>query len=790
MKLSFNWLRDYVNLPLTDIKELASLITKKIAEVEGVLLIGGELKNILVAKIISKNPHPNADKLTIVELYTGTTKVEVVCGAKNLRLSDKVAYAPVGALLPNGLKIKKAKIRGQLSLGMICSESELGLSDDDTGILILEQSAKVGQTLAQAMPDAVDGILEIDNKSITHRPDLWGHFGFARELAALFNLPAVSLNQDHKWVTQGKPTVDLTIETKPNVYKLVCQGLSGIQVSSSPNFIRYRIHRVGLRAINNLVDVTNYIMLDLGQPMHAFDVDKIPDRKMQIKFADQGDSFTSLAGHKLTLSNQDLVFKSGEEVLALCGVIGGKYTAISDQTTQVFLEAGNWEPVGLRKSSVRLALRTDAAQRYEKYIDPELTIFAIDKALQILKLSCPDISVKGAMFIHEYYKYPKILINYKPQLANDLLGTNISQTEQLEFLTRLGFAVSKSDTDAWQVAVPSWRATRDISIAEDLVEEIGRCYGYDKIKPQAPVMPVEMPIPNHARTIERKIKMVLVNHGFYEVFGHPLVDDKHQTLFTDQPAVKLLNPASYKQDRLKISLLPSFLTTIANNQRHHAHFKIFELAKTYHLAAEKVLEKNELVLGLSANRDYQTSFGAIVNAVKYLGFCLPFGDWQLQKADNNNDKSYRHPYLQANCYCQNQIIGSVYKLNPLIYSDLDLISPVFIAHFYLDDLLLLNKVDFQYSKTSKYPPVFFDISVRVANDYFYSDLVKLIKKASPDIFQVKFLDRFLIPKSNDISLTVRIVFRSFHKTFSFDDIKGLQDRVVKFLAEHNIFLKI
>ncbi|MBL0691105.1 MAG: phenylalanine--tRNA ligase subunit beta [SAR324 cluster bacterium] len=800
MKISLNWVGDYINLGNTSLHEITNLLTLRVAEVESSYQTGQHLKDLLVAQVMSIKTHHNADKLSIVEVSWGVDKeVEsIVCGANNFKVGDKVAYAPLGCQLPGGIKIKSTKIRGVLSKGMLCSEAELGFSDEHKGIMILPNSFTLGASLASGYPDQVDSILEIDNKSITHRPDLWGHFGYARELASIFKLPPPQLKTNIDWLSlKGgeAPLIKINIEEKKQVLKLICQGARGLKVALSPEIIRHRLYRTGLRAINNLVDVTNYVMLDLGQPMHVFDVDKIKSKQLTIKFANNNEKFISLYDKEYKLTDKELTFYEQSTPMAICGVIGGLNSGIDQNTKQIFLEAGNWKASLVRKTSIRLGTRTEAVQRYEKTIDPELTLFAIDKAWSILSATCPDMKRAGGLFYYDQHYFSSIKIDYRPELANRLLGINIDDDTQADILQRLGFKIKVIKNDkstAWQVLVPSWRATRDVSIPEDLVEEVGRIFGYDKIIPQAPLFPIDSPRFNHQRLIERKLKATLVSRGFHEIINYPLTSGDVEKLLgaTNQKSIKILNPALSDQDRLQSSVWPHFLTSIGENQKNIETFRQFELSKIYLQTAKQAQEIRKLALAFvpPVKQSYQTSFCQFKEDLLSLSLSMPYGIWELK--ESKNDFIFAHPLLQADIYCQEVQVGKVFQLNPAVHDEFAILKRTFLAEIDLEPLFALKTLTYRHTRFSKFPPVYFDISLVVSANYFYQDLVTKIKEINPKkIVAIKFLDSYPIENSNQISLTLRIVFQSFDRTLDSTEIKKLQDKVISALEKQQIFLK-
>ena len=788
MHLSVNWIHDYLNGAKLAPKELANQLTLKVAEVESLTSIGHHLEQVFTAKVLAISPHPSADRLKLVEIDLGLEKKTVVCGADNFKLGNILAYAAVGASLPQGLTIKARLIRGVESLGMLCSPAELGFSGDDQGLMLLADDLQPGLSLAVIYPDQLDSIILIDNKSITHRPDLWGHFGFAREIAALYELKQPKLSLQHDWLaSKAPPLINVEIVDNSAVPKLHCQGFSNITVRPSVDFIQHRLHRVGLRPINNLVDITNYIMLDLGQPMHAFDVAKVPSKKLTIKFAKPGQKLLTLYNKLITLDKSDLLFWNQNEPTALCGVIGGLDSGIGADTKDVFFEAGVWRAELVRRTAIRHGLRTDAVQRYEKSLDPQTTIYAIDKAWQLLKASCPQARITGGLLQQEAIAQNPVVIDYQPAQAEQLLGAKISPKLQQDILTRLGFIVNQQPAN-WQVTVPSWRATKDVSQAADLVEEIGRLFGYSNIKPQAPNFLLEAAAVNIERKIERQLKSDLAALGFNEVLNYPLTNSSEELSLGGEikNQLAILNPSAADQNLLKTQLAPHFLQAIAVNQPENPQFKLFELAKVYQDSA--VVEKKQLILGFSAIDDqkYGENFISLISDLKTLSAGLPYGQWSF--ATNQQALSIAHPQLSSSITCQKKRLGAVFQLHPHYKRQLGLKYPVFLAIIDFDLLTKLPPLAVQYQPASRFPPVYFDLSLVVPERFFYQELADKISNISPAVDRVQFVDRFSLP-DQQVSLTVQIVFRAKDKTFSSTEVTALQDLVITKLAAQGIKLR-
>ncbi|MBU3916809.1 phenylalanine--tRNA ligase subunit beta, partial [bacterium] len=584
MKISLNWIKDFVEVdPGISSQELVKTITLSVCEVEGYEETGAHLKDVFVAKVKEIQPHPDAEKLSLVTVDYGNAEQRVVCGASNFDIGDKVVYAGEGTTLPGGFTIKKTVIRGVESCGMLCAEDELGFSDDHAGLMVLAKDIEVGITLDKIFPDQVDLIMEIDNKSITHRPDLWGHYGFARELGTIYRLAVKKLDFDINSVTGlGERIINVEVQAGELVPRFCGLSVDNVKIVSSPLWIQHRLTRVGLRPINNIVDLTNFVMLELGQPMHAFDAEQIAGKKLIVRLADPGTKVMTLYQKEVSLGENDMTICDANGASVVAGVIGGLNSGVTENTGSIFLEAANWDPVGIRKTSTRIGLRTDACQRFEKSLDPEMSPLSIQRAVEIMYLTNPDLKIRGELVDIVNKKIDPITIEITTEFISDRLGKKIDDEEIKEILSYLGFAV-KSEGTRLLVEVPSFRRTKDVSIKEDIVEEIGRIHGFNNIKPQAPKFPIDRPVFNLRNKFENKAKAVLCESNYHEVVNYPLTCQKTEDVFglkTDG-IMKLQNPVSDHQNQMRTSLLPHLVQTISDNQKISFNFRLFEIGRTY-----------------------------------------------------------------------------------------------------------------------------------------------------------------------------------------------------------------
>ena len=517
MFLSMNWIQDFVDLSGLDLVKLINQFSLSTAEVENEIFFkGADLSGVVVAEIKSVENHPDSKKLHLLKVDIGADElVDVVCGAPNVRVGLKTAFAKIGAKIGE-IEIAPRKLAGYTSNGMCCSEKEIGISDDNSGIMEITDDLPNGTDIKEAY--AVDDIIfEVDNKSLTNRPDLWGHYGIAREFAALSGrelkpLPTVDLEQYN-----SLPKVDMKIED-PLCQRYSCMQVENITKTVSPVNMRIRLFYCGMRAINFLADLTNYLMLEMGQPMHAFDSRKV--EKIRIKRFDKPFKFQTLDGVDRNIDENTLMICNDNTPVAIAGIMGGLDSEIVDDTTTLTLESATFDAASIRKSTVRLSHRTDASMRYEKCLDPEMTTVAIARFINLLQSIDPESKVVSSLTDEYAFHYDKVELKFDKAFVDKYTGIEIPNETIINTLNSLGF-VATVDNDNFDVSVPSWRATKDVTIKADIIEEITRIYGYDNFDihtTRSPLYPVR---PTVEKTVEDKIKDLLVKrYSLHELHSY------------------------------------------------------------------------------------------------------------------------------------------------------------------------------------------------------------------------------------------------------------------------------
>ena len=643
MKISVDWISDFVDLPgdLSDM-ELSERITLGVCEVEGHERSGAVISDVTVAAVTAVEPHPDADKLKLATVDLGGGKMAtVVCGAPNCRVGIRVPYAAIGTTLPGGFTLEPKKIRGILSEGMLCAEDELGLSDDHGGLMELAPDAAIGVSLAEALgaDDVNDLILDVDNKSLTHRPDCWGHYGLAREFAAVFQTPFKDrLNQQwadgiRKRIAADGGEAPVTIHVNPDSANRGFLGLSvdGVKIGESPEWMRRRLNAAGMRPINSIVDISNYVMLETGIPNHIFDRTTIRGGRIVVRRAGTEQDFTTLDEQVRKIIPADTMVCDAEQVSAIAGVMGGLESSVADDTTQLMIEVANWTDAEIRRTGTRLGLRTDASQRYEKSLDSQ----QLEKALlRIYELVCelnPGAKAVGGVQSDNMPDPVKLAIETSPLRIASVLGEDVEEKRLIGILESLGFTVEtipgadpgpdlKGRTHL--VHVPTWRSTKDVECEADIVEEIGRIIGFDNITPESPAHDIEALRLSPAKTMFRKAQDFMVLRGrSLEIMTYPMVGEallKKASWPVLNENLVLANALTQDHDRMRPSMIPSLLQAAAENCKEHDAFRIFECGRSYADLGGEEYSRDLHQIGIVFQENRQNPFRDLADTVEGL----------------------------------------------------------------------------------------------------------------------------------------------------------------------------
>ena len=618
MKISYHWLKEYIPISLKP-AQLAERFSMLGLEVEGLEDLAAKYEKFVVGKVVERLKHPNADKLTLCKVDIGREVLQIVCGAPNVAPGQKVAVALVGATIPRDqhdpegkpFVLGRAKIRGIESNGMICSEYELGLGEDTQGIMVLDQSAVVGVAFARHL-GASDVIFDLEITA--NRGDWLSHIGIAREAQAIVKkkatLPKIRLHESS--VPAAKhATIKILDPQKCRRYS--CRVLRNVSIGPSPRWLQERLTAVGIRPINNVVDATNYVLMETGQPLHAFDYDTLAGHTIVVQCAKDGEKFTTLDGKERVLSSEILMICDGEKRVAVAGVMGGANTEISDRTTTVLLESANFEPSAVRRASKFLGLSTDASQRFERGVDVGMTVYAVNRVAQLLQELAGAEVLKGIIDVYPRKGRAKSVRMRIPR-ANTVLGTSISKQDMVSCLKRLDIRPVRQTKDAVTFAIPSCRY--DLAEEIDLIEEVARIYGYDKIQTKTRTT-VDFSKPLALEVLPDLLRSYLVGAGYNEMLTYSL-QDRVSGHLGGEAAIEVLNPVSIEASVLRTSLIPGALKVIQNNQSHgQKDLRLFEIGNVFRLTGstsdeslEAYNEEERLIILLSgaiASTHFSTS---------------------------------------------------------------------------------------------------------------------------------------------------------------------------------------
>ncbi|MEF3254507.1 MAG: phenylalanine--tRNA ligase subunit beta, partial [Deferribacterales bacterium] len=557
MRVSLNWIKKFVDINGIDHKEIADKLTMSGLEVEGIEVVKAP-KGVVVGKVVEKGKHPNADKLSVCKVFDGTEYYQVVCGASNVEAGQTIPFAKIGAELPNGMKLKEAKLRGVESRGMICSAAELGLEEESDGILVLPDSYVAGKDINEYI-EIEDVVLEIN---ITpNRADCLSILGVAREIAVLFGRDVKNysfvVEEDEE---QGKDLRFVKILNKIDCPAYYGRIIKGVKLGESPDWIKTRLRKVGIRPINNIVDITNYVMIEYGQPLHAFDLRMVEDGII-VRNAEDGEKIITLDGKERVLNSNMLVIADSKKVLAIAGIMGGEYSGIQNDTVDVFLECAYFRPESIRLTSRRLGLKTDSSYRYERGIDGGSTYKMIDYAASLMAEISGGRVLKGILN-DGIDEFKNRLVEFSTAKINSLLGVTLVEDSMIKILKDLGFEIVKNG-DGYIATVPSYR--QDISLWQDLAEEVARIYGYDKIPVTVPKIYASSKPSDKLQSKIRQIKDILVTMGYNEVINYSFMGKEFLSKFLDDRFIFIKNPLSQDMDTMRSAVFPGVIKSIITN---------------------------------------------------------------------------------------------------------------------------------------------------------------------------------------------------------------------------------
>ena len=758
MKFSYNWIREFVPGLTQAAAPLERLITMKTAECEGIEEEGKLLAIARVARVETVEPIPESHNVKAVIDAGPLGRKTVVCGAPNCRPGVLTAYAPIGKKVVSGVE----------SDGMLASGAELGINKDHDGIVELEGA--LGEPIPGCLPDAA---IEIDNKSITHRPDLWGHHGMAREVAAILGLPLTDPAK-LELLPEGAPAIRVQIEDLTLCPRYSALVFENVTVQPSPLWLQYRLTAIGLNPINNIVDMTNFVMAELAQPMHAFDADLLQGDTIFIRPAKSGEHFVALNDEEYTLDPSNLVIADASGAIALAGVIGGKGSAIGATTKRVVLESANFQASSVRKTSSVIKLRTDASMRFEKAQDPANTVRGLARAIELLREVSPGIRLVGGVADQRREIPAPPPIELPLEWLQRKLGRAIEAGEVRRILESLAFAVSEPAPGVFSVTVPSWRATKDISIKDDLVEEVGRMIGYDSIAPQAPLVPASVPPANPSRRFQHDVRNLFVDNGFTEVYNYSFLSEASVRAFGFDPAsmIRVTNPIASDQELMRSSLLPGIWRNVTENAKHHESFRLFEIGLEIHRREDGLPDEIPHLVAVYYDRQGDGQSGLF--ELKRMAQCLMPQAQTVPVAAREFEHSARSAEIQV----AGQTVGRLFELHP------NLVETGRAAILDLDLRLVesLTAGETKYTPIRRYPSSAFDLSVLAGLREQAGKLQSAIAGfGGPLLESIQFVRQYVGPPLAEgvKSVSFRLTVGSPERTLSSDEITAVRNAIIE-----------
>ena len=786
MKLSTRFVKDYVDIDV-DIKTLAEDMTKAGNEYDSAEnLINAT--NLVVGEVLECEMHPDSDHLHVCKVNVGKEVLQIVCGAPNVRKGLKVIVALVGAELPGDFKIKAGKIRGVESNGMLCSIAELGLDskflkpEDKEGIHELPQEAKVGEDPIKLMQmdDSV-----IDFELTANRGDLLSILGMAHEIAAIYDKKVKDIDLTH---SENGEDINNNFKVEVNTENcsiFLAKKVENVVIKESPTFIKNRLIASGIRPINNVVDISNYVMLETGQPLHYYDADTLKGM-LEVRMAKENEKLTTLDEIERTLSTEDIVISDGEKVIGLAGVMGGLDTEITENTKNIIIEAAIFDSVKIRKTSKDI-LRSEASIRFEKGLDPNRTYMAIERSCNLLE-KYADAKIVGGLVKYDTTNLEDTKIDISYEKINKVLGLEVPKDAVLDVFRKLGFTYEAEESIV-HVLVPKRRI--DISIAEDLIEEVGRIYGVDNIEGRLPELPLKQGSYNNTL---REIRNKMIDLGLNETLSYILVNDKEAVKYTldEYESIRLLDPMTEERNTLRYSMIPSLVKIYEYNKaRTQKDVSIFEIGKGFYKKNEEYGEDTKLCalmtgeryLGLNNKQiDFYDIKGVTEEILDYLGY-----NGRYTFMQNDNMPKEFHPYQTALVNVNNDIVGIVGKLHPEVSKD-----NVYVLEINLEKLLDKRVGKMKYKEISKFPVVKKDLAVIVEKDVTAEEIAKQIKKAAGSLLLgTKVFDVYTGTgiEENKKSIAYSLEFGAQDRTLTDDEINSILEKIITNLEKQGAELR-
>ena len=779
MKISYNWLKEFVDINISP-EDLAEKLTMHSFEVENIIYQGESLDGVVVGEVLEVEKHPDADRLSVVKVRINDDEIsEIVCGAPNVSVGQKVAVALVGTELTGGFKIEKRKVRGIESCGMVCAEDELGMGDEHKGIMVLDKDLKIGMPIKEAL-GLDDVIFEID--ILPNRAhDCLCHIGVAREVAAILEksikYPVLSIKQELK-----EDFLNIKIDNKNLCRRYSAVVVRGVKIKESPVWLKSKLESCGVRSINNVVDITNFVMLSYGQPMHAFDADKL-NGKIIVRSAKKGEEILALDDETYKLTESDLVIADENKPIAIAGVMGGMETAVDERTKNIIFEAANFYCTNIRKTAQRLKLSSESSYRFEREIDPEMTVSAMVKAIGMAE------NLAGGKIeenIADIYSnpVPKKEIEFEFKRIKSLLGVEVDEKEVIRILKALDFEVVIKNKII-KVKVPTYRI--DIERANDIIEEIGRIYGYKNILEIAPKVEMRSVTSDKILSLEKDLRIISEGLGFCETYNYSFVSEKdiNNLGLKIEDHLELQNPLSEEHKFMRMSVLPYLLKNVEKNLKYKDDFALFELGRVYLKGDDKLPDEKRIFAGVMVQKNTKdTLFYELKGRVEILLSKLGVNELSFQEI--KSAEPFWHKGRSAEIICQNKTIGRVGEIHPNVSDAFGIETRVSYFEIYEEELLEFYSKEKNFQKINKFPSVELDLSVVFNEDVRWSDVKKvvfatggkLVKSVKPfDIYRGENLGE------NKKSIAFRISYQAEDRTLKDEEVGDIQNKVVERLGE-------
>jgi phenylalanyl-tRNA synthetase beta chain len=790
VKTSLKWLKDYIDIDLS-VNKVAETLTMAGLEVKNTQIIGGDWDNVFIGQIKGINPHPNADRLRLPTIDLGTEEATVVCGAPNLKIGDKVAFAKVGAELFDGHTgqksvLKEAKIRGVASSGMVCSEKELGISDSHTGILVLPPDAPVGAPLAGYLGDAFFNIEVTPN-----RPDCLSVIGIARELAAL---TAKTVHLPDAGYSETEPAIDgqIAVEIQaPDLCPRYSAALiKGIKIAESPDWMKQRLIAGGMRPINNIVDITNFVMLEYGQPLHSFDYDRIQGQKIIVRRAKSGEKMQTLDGTARELTANTLVIADVDRAVAVAGVMGGANTEVTENTTSILLESANFNPASIHYTGRNLGVSSEAGTRFERGIRPDLTIPALKRATQLMKELGNGEIARGIIDAYPGQN-PAVVLNLSTTQVKRILGIEVSLERIIEILSSLGFECRAVKTGEVAVTPPYWRS--DIRLIEDLVEEVARIAGYENIPMTLLAQPIPRQDPLRSLKIKREVRDILIGYGFDEIMTPSLIGmdmlNKVTPEGTHSEALRLTNPMSADLEYLRPTLRANLLAVLALNQKSvEGSIRLAETSKVFLPRENDLPDERDMLCGVisgigvtrwwhgeDTTPDFYTAKGVVEGILQRLNIKAAY----IDGADLTLQTS-----VQAAIMAGDKKLGVVGEVHPRVREKFEISGPAYLFELDLPLLASLAQTVVTYKPLPKFPAMVRDLAIVVDRNTNNQQALDIIS-GFPLVEDIALFDVYTgeqVPAGKK-SLAYRITFQSPSKTLTDEAVAAIMKQAVTKLSK-------